>query len=141
MFHHPLSLQGVYSSILYVNLNSKMQKSSNCVSTGKKNSTASLKNSTDVFAPSGVFPTMVSQPIHWAGHFVHLGEAFFIPLVLFFILGTIFFIPFPFPNFRKGQTWDLSKNLHDRIFGPKILHTESAYIVTIFTQKETAKTH
>ena len=24
------------------------------------------------------------------------------------------------------QTWDLSKNLHDRIFRPKILHTESA---------------
>ena len=23
------------------------------------------------------------------------------------------------------QTWDLSKNLHNRIFGPKILHTES----------------
>ena len=24
------------------------------------------------------------------------------------------------------QTWDLSKKLHDRIFGPKILHTKSA---------------
>ena len=32
------------------------------------------------------------------------------------------------------QTWDLSENLHDRIFGPKILHTKSA---TIFTKKET----
>ena len=37
-----------------------------------------------------------------------------------------------------GQTWDLSKNLHKRIFGPKILHTKSAYIATISTQKETA---
>ena len=35
-----------------------------------------------------------------------------------------------------GQTC-LSKNLHDRIFGPKILHTKSASIATIFTQKET----
>ena len=34
MFHQPVSLQqGVYSSILYVNFHSKMQK---CVSTGKK---------------------------------------------------------------------------------------------------------
>ena len=24
------------------------------------------------------------------------------------------------------QTWDLSKNLHDWIFGPKIVHTKSA---------------
>ena len=36
------------------------------------------------------------------------------------------------------QTGDLSKNLHGRIFGPKILHTKSAYIAAIFTQKETA---
>ena len=32
-------------------------------------------------------------------------------------------------------TWDLSKNVHGGIFGPKILHTK---IVTIFPQKETA---
>ena len=36
------------------------------------------------------------------------------------------------------QTWDLSKKLHDRIFGQQILHTKSAYIATIFTKKETA---
>ena len=34
------------------------------------------------------------------------------------------------------QAWDLSKNLHDRIFWPKILHTKNK-IVTIFTKKET----
>ena len=31
------------------------------------------------------------------------------------------------------QTWNLSKNLHDHIFGPKVLHTKNAYIWTIFT--------
>ena len=36
------------------------------------------------------------------------------------------------------QTWDLSKNLHGRIFRPKILHTESARIATIFIKKEIA---
>ena len=52
MFDHPLNLQTVYSSTLYVNFHSKMQKKVEIVSTGKKNSTASLKNSTDVTAPS-----------------------------------------------------------------------------------------
>ena len=31
------------------------------------------------------------------------------------------------------QTWELSKNLHDRIFGQKIVQTKSAKIMTIFT--------
>ena len=31
----------------------------------------------------------------------------------------------------SSQTWYLSKNLHNRILGPKILHT-------IFTEEETA---
>ena len=39
-----------------------------------------------------------------------------------------------------NQTWDLSKNLRDLIFGPKILHTKSAEMATIFTKKETALT-
>ena len=30
------------------------------------------------------------------------------------------------------QTWNLSKILHDRIFGPKILHTKSAYNASFF---------
>ena len=30
------------------------------------------------------------------------------------------------------MTWNLSKILHDRIFGPKILHTKSAYNATFF---------
>ena len=46
MFDHPLSLQGVYSSILYVNFQSKMQKKVVCP-LAKKISTASLKNSTN----------------------------------------------------------------------------------------------
>ena len=33
------------------------------------------------------------------------------------------------------QTWDLSKNVHDRIPGPKILHSKSAQIATILTKK------
>ena len=33
------------------------------------------------------------------------------------------------------QTWYLSKNLHNQIFGPKILHTKSVQITTIFTKK------
>ena len=33
---------------------------------------------------------------------------------------------------------DICKKLQDQIFWPKILHTKSAYIVTIFTKKETA---
>ena len=36
------------------------------------------------------------------------------------------------------QTWDLSKNLHDWIFGQKLSHTKSAQFATIFTKKETA---
>ena len=39
------------------------------------------------------------------------------------------------------QTWDLSKNLHGRIFRSKILHTESAPIATIFIKKEIAYVH
>ena len=31
-----------------------------------------------------------------------------------------------FIRIDHGQTWDLSKNLHDRIFLAKILHTKSA---------------
>ena len=54
MVDHPLILQGVYSSILSDNFHSKMQKNSTCLSTGK-NSTARLKNSTDVSAPSARF--------------------------------------------------------------------------------------
>ena len=49
MFDHPLSLQGVYSSILYVNFQSKMQKKVVCP-LAKKISTASLKNSIDASA-------------------------------------------------------------------------------------------
>ena len=30
-----------------------------------------------------------------------------------------------FDGFPYSQTWDLSKHLHDRIFGPQILHTKS----------------
>ena len=33
---------------------------------------------------------------------------------------------FLFDYWRNDQTWDLSKNLHNRIFGLKILHTKSA---------------
>ena len=51
MFDHPLSLQGVCSSILYDT--AKFRKT--CVSTGKIISTASLKNSKDVSAPSSHF--------------------------------------------------------------------------------------
>ena len=40
-----------------------------------------------------------------------------------------------------GQTWDLLKNLYDWIFRPKILHTKSVQIATIFTKKETAWMH
>ena len=36
-----------------------------------------------------------------------------------------------------SQTWDLSKKLHDRVFRPKILHTKSACIATIFTHNKT----
>ena len=36
MLHHPLSLKGVYSFIIYVNFYSKMQKNNTCVYTGKK---------------------------------------------------------------------------------------------------------
>ena len=39
------------------------------------------------------------------------------------------------------QTWNLSKILHDQIFGPKILHTRSANIATNFTHNETAEMH
>ena len=104
MFKHPLSLQGVYSSILFVNLHRKMQKSSNCVSTGKKIAQqaqiASLKNSTDVSAPFARFPNY-GQSIHWGGYFLHLDEAFFHSLLVYFSFGN--FIPFPFPNFRRGM--------------------------------------
>ena len=41
-------------------------------------------------------------------------------------------------NVVEMQTWNLSKNLHDPIFGQKDLHTKSAKISTIFTKKETA---
>ena len=34
------------------------------------------------------------------------------------------------------QTWDLSKNLHDQIFRPRILRTKIACIGTIFTHKK-----
>ena len=42
---------------------------------------------------------------------------------------------------QGGRCWpDLMfvKNLHNRIFGPTILHTKSAYFSTSFTGKETA---
>ena len=29
-------------------------------------------------------------------------------------------------NWQGTQTWNLSKNLHDRIFVPKVLHTKNA---------------
>ena len=51
MFDHPLNLQGVYSSNLYVNFHSKMQKQ-NLRAHWQKNSTTSLKNSTGVSASS-----------------------------------------------------------------------------------------
>ena len=50
----PLSLQGVYSFILYVNFHSKMQKKA-------KNSTATLKNSTDASALSARFSNYASN--------------------------------------------------------------------------------
>ena len=57
MFDHPCSLQGVYSSIFNVNFPCKMQENQylrvHC--TLAKNSTASLKNSTDMSAPSARF--------------------------------------------------------------------------------------
>ena len=31
-----------------------------------------------------------------------------------------------YSNTRRGQTWDLSKFLHDQIFSPEILHKKSA---------------
>ena len=49
MFVHPLSLRGVFSSILYVTFHIKIQKKN------EKISTASLKNSKDVSAPSSRF--------------------------------------------------------------------------------------
>ena len=51
MFDDPLSLQGVHSS----NFHSKMQKITVLVCPLAKNSTASQKNCTDVFAPSARF--------------------------------------------------------------------------------------
>ena len=37
----------------------------------------------------------------------------------------------------KSQTWNMSKNLHDRIFGPKTLHTKNAQIATaLITMKQ-----
>ena len=39
------------------------------------------------------------------------------------------------------QTWVLSKNLHNQIFGPEILHTKTAQIATIFIHNETAQMH
>ena len=42
----------------------------------------------------------------------------------------LFFVIIPFPSclllILRFQTWDLSKNLNDWIFWPKILHTKSA---------------
>ena len=61
---------------------------------------ASLKNSTDVSALSARFPNY-GQPIHWGGYFLHLDEAFFHSLLVYFSFGN--FIPFPFPNFRRGM--------------------------------------
>ena len=55
MFDHLLWVQGVYSSILYLNFHSKMQKKTVLACPLAKNSKASLKNSTDVFAPSSRF--------------------------------------------------------------------------------------
>lgn len=43
MLHHPLSLKGVYSFIIYVNFYSKMQKKRDLRVHRQKNSTASLK--------------------------------------------------------------------------------------------------
>ena len=40
---------------------------------------------------------------------------------------------------RTHQTWDLSKNLHDQIFGPKTLHTKNASLAAIFTKKKQRK--
>ena len=50
---------GWLTSNLYVNFHSKMQKKVEILSTGKKNSTASLKNSTHVTAPSVRFSNYV----------------------------------------------------------------------------------
>ena len=38
-----------------------------------------------------------------------------------------------------AHTWDLSNNLHDRIFGTKISHTNSVWIATVFTKKKPKK--
>ena len=54
MFDHPLSLQGVYSSIFYANFHSKMQKRHLHVQ-WQRSSTASLKNSTNMSALSARF--------------------------------------------------------------------------------------
>ena len=41
----------------------------------------------------------------------------------------------------KCRHENLSKKLHNHIFGPEILHTKSALIATIFTHNETAQMH
>ena len=50
MFDHPLNLQSAYSSTFYVNFHSKMPKKQYLCVHWQKNSTESLKNSTDVSA-------------------------------------------------------------------------------------------
>ena len=55
MFDHPLSLQGVFSSILCINFPNAKTKKANLRAHWKKNRTASLKNSTDLSAPSACF--------------------------------------------------------------------------------------
>ena len=57
-----LSLEGVYSSILYVSFHSKMQTKQLLRVNWQKNGTASLKNSKDVSAPSARFSNYTSDP-------------------------------------------------------------------------------
>ena len=51
----PVSLQSVYLSTLYQFSQQNAKKNRTCMSTGKQISTASLKNCTDVSAPSARF--------------------------------------------------------------------------------------
>ena len=71
MFDHHLSLQGVYSSILYVSFSSKMQNNNSaCVFTGKKIAQKAWKIAQTCLRRLRVYPTMSESDddvkgIHW----------------------------------------------------------------------------
>ena len=56
-----LSLEGVYSSILYVSFHSKMQKKNYCVSTGKKMAQQAWKIAQTCLRRLRIFPTTVMK--------------------------------------------------------------------------------